>query len=301
MCGIVGYVGHRSAVDVVIKGLMRLEYRGYDSSGISVLRRGKIETRKKKGRVSEMASISEGLIGGCGIGHTRWATHGEPNDVNAHPHVSGDGNISLVHNGIIENYASLRQELESRGYVFRSQTDTEVLVHLIDDVLKSEGGTLATAIRTAMSSVIGAYAIAAVHSKEPNKIVVARLSSPLCVGVGDGELLVASDASAIVEYTNQVFYLDDGDVVILDLKKGMVVKGADDKKKKPYLQTLEMRLDEIEKGGYPHFMLKEIYEQPKSVRDCLRGRILHSDGLAILGGLRDYEHIIANSNRIIHF
>jgi len=302
MCGIVAYIGKKEAYPILIKGLKRLEYRGYDSSGIALLSNGKINLYKRQGKVSNLEEFAAGqdISGSVGIGHTRWATHGAPNDVNAHPHFSTDGRIALVHNGIIENYSSLKEELIARGYQFKSETDTEVLVHLIDDIQKTEGVNLAEAVRLALQSVIGAYAIVIVSSDNPNQLVAARKSSPLVVGIGnEGEFYLASDATPIIEYTKQVVYLDDEEIAIVDIHEGLKIVNISNQEKAPYIQHLEMQLEALEKGGYEHFMLKEIHEQPRSIRDCFRGRLNAAEGWVALGGMKDYEQKIRNSKRLV--
>ena len=302
MCGIVAYVGTEQAFPIVLKGLKRLEYRGYDSAGIAVLNDGKINNYKRKGKVSELENyvVDKDTEGTIGIGHTRWATHGLPNDINAHPHISNDGNLVLVHNGIIENYDSLKKELQTRGYNFVSETDTEVLVHLIDDVKKSENVNTAEAVRIALNSVVGAYAIVVLSKDNPNQLIAARKSSPLVVGIGkNGEFYLASDATPIIEYTNEVVYLEDEEIAVVGTDSGLRIFSIQNKEKTPYIQELEMQLEAIEKGGYEHFMLKEIHEQPRSIRDCFRGRLNVADGWVGLGGIKDYEQQLASADRII--
>lgn len=302
MCGIVAYIGKKEAYPIIIKGLKRLEYRGYDSAGIALLNNGKINLYKKQGKVSTLEEYVEGKDTGgkIGIGHTRWATHGLPNDINSHPHTSTDGKIALIHNGIIENYASIKNELISRGYVFKSQTDTEVLVHLIDDIIKTENVSLVEAVRLALQSVVGAYAIVVVHQDHPTQLVAARKSSPLVVGIGsEGEFFMASDATPIIEYTKQVVYLDDEEIALADAEEGLKIINIANQEKAPYIQKLEMQLEALEKGGYEHFMLKEIHEQPRSIRDCFRGRMNAEEGWVALGGIKDYEQKLLNANRIV--
>ena len=303
MCGIVAYIGKEQAYPKLIKGLKRLEYRGYDSSGVALLNNGEVNLYKCKGKVADLESFASGKdkTGNIGIGHTRWATHGEPNDVNAHPHTSEDGNIALIHNGIIENYATLKEELINRGHSFKSETDTEVLVHLIDDIKRTENIDLPEAVRIALNGVVGAYAIVVFDRENSNQLIVARKSSPLVVGIGeeDGEFYVASDATPIVEYTKNVVYLEDEEIGILDRSEGLKLKSLKNKEKTPYIQELEIQLDAIEKGGYDHFMLKEINEQPRSIEDCMRGRINPAKGLVALGGIEEYEQKIAQADRII--
>lgn len=300
MCGIVGYIGNKPAWNVILKGLKRLEYRGYDSAGIALLENDAINVYKKTGKVAVLEEFATGqnLNGTVGIGHTRWATHGEPSDSNAHPHLSGDGRLTIVHNGIIENYASLKEELKSRGHHFSSDTDTEVLIHLIEDILKNEQVDLLEAVRIALSQVVGAYAIAILDKENPNLLVAARKGSPLVVGIGKGEYFVASDASPIIEYTRDVVYLNDQEIVqILDGE--MLIKTIENEVQNPYIQRLELQLEMLEKGGYDHFMLKEIHEQPRSIRDCMRGRMYPQQGFVQLGGLKEYQETLRQANRII--
>jgi len=302
MCGIVAYIGKKEAYNIVVKGLKRLEYRGYDSAGIALLNDAEINLYKRQGKVANLEEFASGknISGSVGIGHTRWATHGLPNDTNAHPHISMDGHIALIHNGIIENYDKLRSELVNRGYKFQSETDTEVLVHLIDDIQKKEEVTLAEAVRLALHSVIGAYAIVVMDRNNHNQLVAARKSSPLVVGIGnEDDFFLASDATPIVEYTNKVVYLDDEEIAIVDLNEGLKIVNIGNKEVTPYVQHLEMQLEALEKGGYEHFMLKEIYEQPRSINDCFRGRLNSQEGWVSLGGIKDYENKIINAPRII--
>ena len=303
MCGIVGYIGYREAYPIVIKGLKRLEYRGYDSAGIMVYDGQEIKLSKTKGKVSdlEIKSNSEMTINGTiGMGHTRWATHGVPNDVNSHPHVSNSGDLTIIHNGIIENYAPLKQELIKRGYVFHSDTDTEVLVNLIEEVKKKEKLKLGKAVQLALNQVIGAYAIAVFDKKNPNEIVAARLGSPLAIGVGEGEYFIASDASPFIEYTSNAVYLEDGEMANIRLHRPMKVrKIMDDSLVDPYIQELQMNLEQIEKGGYEHFMLKEIYEQPNVIKDTYRGRLHANDGIIQMAGVEDNLEKFLNADRII--
>ncbi|MFT7587807.1 MAG: glucosamine--fructose-6-phosphate aminotransferase (isomerizing) [Limisphaerales bacterium] len=300
MCGIVGYIGHRQAVPIIIKGLKRLEYRGYDSSGVAV-QNGNLRVYKKSGKVSELESLIEGkdTHGTMGIGHTRWATHGVPNDRNAHPHVSQSSNLAIIHNGIIENYASLRSELEGRGHTFSSDTDTEVLIHLIEDIQQNEFVDLEKAIRIALSQVIGAYAIAIVAEDEPDTLYAARKSSPLVIGLGEKEYFVASDASPLIEYTRNVVYLNDEEVAVMKRGGDLAIRTIQNEEITPYIEELQMKLEAIEKGGYEHFMLKEIYEQPRAINDSLRGRISAGDHEIRLRGLQEFEHKLVNAKRII--
>ena len=302
MCGIVAYIGNKDAYQIVVKGLKRLEYRGYDSAGIALLSNGSINLYKRQGKVANLEEFASGkdISGNVGIGHTRWATHGLPNDVNAHPHASMDGRLALIHNGIIENYDKLRAELINRGYVFQSETDTEVLVHLIDDIQKNEKVTLPEAVRLALHSVVGAYAIVVMDKNTPHQLVAARKSSPLVVGIGgEGDFFLASDATPIIEYTNKVVYLDDEEIAVVDLVEGLKIVNIKNKEVTPYIQHLEMQLEALEKGGYEHFMLKEIYEQPRSINDCFRGRLNSTEGWVSLGGIKEYENKIINAPRII--
>lgn len=302
MCGIVGYIGNKKAYPILIKGLSRLEYRGYDSAGVALLEhKDKINVYKRQGKVLDLTEFvgSQSTVGTVGIGHTRWATHGLPNDVNAHPHTSGDGTMSLVHNGIIENYDILKQELIKRGHVFKSETDTEVLVHLIEDIKQKSGVSLVEAVRIALNEVHGAYAIVIVSTDEPDKLIAAKKSSPLVIGMGEDEYYLASDATPIIEYTKNVVYLEDEQIAILDKNNGLRIISISNKEVSPYVQELEMQLEELEKGGYEHFMLKEIYEQPRAIHDSFRGRLNAKEGWISLGGIKQYEEQIANANRII--
>lgn len=302
MCGIVAYIGQKEAYPIVIKGLKRLEYRGYDSAGIALLTNGALNVYKKQGKVSNLETFTQDKdrSGYAGIGHTRWATHGAPNDVNAHPHFSPEGDIALIHNGIIENYDAIKRELMSRGYVFQSETDTEVLTNLIDDIHKNANVSLAEAVRLALQQVVGAYAIVVMSKNNPTQLVAARKSSPLVVGIGkDGDFFLASDATPIVEYTKRVVYMEDEEIAIVDLHDGLKLYSIDDVAKTPYVQELELHLEALEKGGYEHFMLKEIHEQPRSIRDCFRGRLNAEEGWVSLGGIKDYEDKLADAPRII--
>ncbi len=300
MCGIVGYVGDKDAYPILIKGLKRLEYRGYDSAGVALLD-DDLSVYKCKGKVADLEEhVSKSPTGGhLGIGHTRWATHGPPNDVNAHPHVSGDGNIALIHNGIIENYDVLKENLLQRGHTFESDTDTEVLVHFIEEIHKQEKGSLFDAVRIALNEVHGAYAIVIVDKNNPRELIAAKNSSPLVIGLGEQEYYLASDATPIVEYTKNVVYLEDGEIARLNLDTGLKLKTIRNEDKKPYIQELELQLEALEKGGYDHFMLKEIYEQPRSIRDCMRGRLSVAKGEVMLGGIKDHVEKMANANRMI--
>jgi glutamine---fructose-6-phosphate transaminase (isomerizing) len=300
MCGIVGYVGPRQAYPILIKGLYRLEYRGYDSAGIAILNGG-IKLYKHKGKVADLEKFINGgdTTGTIGIAHTRWATHGEPNDVNAHPHFSHSKKLAIIHNGIIENYASLREELITRGYEFCSKTDTEVLIHLIEDISTNENVDLVEAVRLALNQVIGAYAIVIVSQEDPNLLIAAKKGSPLVIGIGDKETFIASDATPIIEYTKKVVYLNDEEVAIIRRNEDLKIITIKNKDKTPYIQKLEMNLTAIEKGGFPHFMLKEIYEQPRSIGDSMRGRLNAEKGIVSLGGIIDYIEKIKSAKRII--
>jgi glucosamine--fructose-6-phosphate aminotransferase (isomerizing) len=302
MCGIVAYIGKKEAYPILIKGLKRLEYRGYDSAGIALLSGGNVNLYKKQGKVANLEEFAtaKDISGQSGIGHTRWATHGLPNDINSHPHSSMDGKIALIHNGIIENYASIKEELVSKGYIFKSETDTEVLVHLIDDIQKHEKVNLVEAVRLALQTVVGAYAIVVLSKDYPNQLVAARKSSPLVVGIGaEGDFYLASDATPIIEYTKQVVYLNDEEIAVVDLNEGLKIINIKNQVKTPYIQELEMHLEALEKGGYEHFMLKEIHEQPRSIRDCFRGRLNAETGHVSLGGLKEYKQKIMNSKRLV--
>ena len=300
MCGIVAYIGKKEAYPILIKGLKRLEYRGYDSAGVCLLN-SNLNIYKCKGKVSDLEAFVEGMdiTGTIGIGHTRWATHGEPNDLNAHPHFSGNEKLAIIHNGIIENYDSLKKELIQRGHKFNSDTDTEVLIHLIEDVQANENLPLAEAVRVALTQVIGAYAIAVLDKNDPEVIIGAKKGSPLVVGIGKDEFFLASDATPIVEYTKEVVYLEDEQIVELRPGQGVIVKSIENEVQTPYIHELELHLEALEKGGYEHFMLKEIFEQPKSIADSMRGRYHVGSGSVSLGGIIDYEQKIANAKRII--
>lgn len=300
MCGIVAYAGPRQAYPVLLNGLKRLEYRGYDSAGIALLN-GHLSVVKKKGKVSELEAHAEAedLAGTVGIGHTRWATHGAPDDTNAHPHRSGNGRLAIVHNGIIENYALLRTALEKEGHTFESETDTEVLVHLIEEIQKRDNLVLEEAVRVALSRVIGAYAIVVADKRDPGKLVGARKASPLVVGLGDNEYFLASDATPIIEYTKKVVYLKDEEIVVINRTGEMQIKTISNEIQTPFVQELDMEIEALEKGGYDYFMLKEIHEQPTTISDCMRGRIHPDEGLIRLGGLEEYAKRISQANRII--
>lgn len=299
MCGIVAYIGKKEAYPIIIKGLQRLEYRGYDSAGIALLN-GNLNVYKKAGKVADLAAFvkEENLSGNVGMGHTRWATHGEPNDRNAHPHYSESKDLAIIHNGIIENYASIKQELKNLGHTFKSDTDTEVLIHLIEEIQNKTNVATEEAVRLALGEVIGAYAIVVLSKKEPHKIIAARKGSPIVVGIGKDEYFVASDATPIVEYTKNVAYLNDGEVATVDNGK-LSVKTIDNETKVPFVQELELKLEAIEKGGFDHFMLKEIYEQPRSIWDSMRGRVDSKNKTLKLGGIGEFENKIVNAKRII--
>ena len=303
MCGIVGYIGHREAYPIVIKGLKRLEYRGYDSAGVMLYDGTDLKISKTKGKVSDLEARSQQEIttnGTIGMGHTRWATHGVPNDVNSHPHLSNSGNLAIIHNGIIENYEPLKKELIKRGYTFASDTDTEVLVNLIEDVQKKDGLKLGKAVQVALNQVVGAYAICVFDKNKPDEIVVARLGSPLAIGVGENEYFIASDASPFIEYTSNAIYLEDEEMAIVRLHKPLKIrKIKDDTLVNPYVQELQMNLEQIEKGGYDHFMLKEIYEQPNVIKDTYRGRLHASTGLIQMAGVEDNLEKFLNADRIL--
>ncbi|CAA6798566.1 MAG: Glucosamine--fructose-6-phosphate aminotransferase [isomerizing] (EC [uncultured Aureispira sp.] len=301
MCGIVAYVGPRDAYPILIKGLQRLEYRGYDSAGVALMNGEELTVYKKKGKVNDLIEFTENkkMSGTIGIGHTRWATHGEPNDVNAHPHLSGNSEISIIHNGIIENYNAIKTALIKEGHVFVSDTDTEVLVHLIDAIQTKENVGIAEAVRIALTKVVGAYAIVVLSNKEPNIIVAARKGSPLVVGIGENEFFLASDASPIVEYTKNVVYIKEEEIVTLNRAGEMTLKTIDNEIQTPFIQHLEMEIEAIEKGGYEHYMLKEIHQQPTTMADAMRGRLNVKKGLITLGGVAEFENRIKNADRLI--
>lgn len=303
MCGIVGYIGHREAYPIILKGLQRLEYRGYDSAGIALYDGKDLNMCKTQGKVADLQKRLEKEIstsGHLGIGHTRWATHGVPNDVNSHPHYSNSGNLAIIHNGIIENYDSLKKELITRGYTFKSDTDTEVLINLIEDVMINEDVKLGQAIQIALNQVVGAYAIAVFDKSKPNEIVVAKLGSPLAIGIGDNEFFIASDASPFIEYTDNAIYLEDEEMAIVRLDKDIKIrKIKDDSLVNPYIQKLQLNLEQIEKGGYEHFMLKEIHEQPLAIKDTYRGRLLVDEAIIKMAGIEDNMKRFLNADRII--
>ncbi len=302
MCGIVGYIGHRNAFPIIINGLKRLEYRGYDSAGLA-LYNTELVLKKTKGKVVDLEALFKQpfeKIGNIGLGHTRWATHGEPNDENAHPHISNSGNLVIVHNGIIENYDAIKQTLIHRGYTFKSETDTEVLVNLIEDVMKKEQVGLGKAVQIALNEVVGAYAIVVFNRQKPDEVVLARLGSPLAIGIGNNEYFIASDATPFIEFTKNALYLEDEQMAIIQNGQEPDIRYIkDDKKVAPYIQELQLSLDQIEKGGYEHFMLKEIYEQPNVIRDTMRGRVLPDQNLIKLSGIDNHLHKFLNAERII--
>ncbi|MDD3742529.1 MAG: glutamine--fructose-6-phosphate transaminase (isomerizing) [Lentimicrobiaceae bacterium] len=301
MCGIVAYIGPRQAYPVLIKGLHRLEYRGYDSAGIAIQKDNELKLYKNKGKVADLEMALEGidLSGTIGIAHTRWATHGEPNDINAHPHFSYSKNLAIIHNGIIENYAPLKSELMKRGFKFDSDTDTEVLIHLIEDIQHNEHVQLSEAVQIALNQVVGAYAIVIIDKQDSDTLIVARKGSPLVIGIGEDEFFVASDATPIVEFTREVVYLDDEEIAVIRRSNDLKIKTITNIEKTPYIQTLEINLSELEKEGYEHFMLKEIFEQPRSIRDSMRGRLKARENIVFLGGITEYQQKIVNAKRII--
>jgi glucosamine--fructose-6-phosphate aminotransferase (isomerizing) len=299
MCGIVGYIGYRDAYPIIIKGLHRLEYRGYDSAGVALLDK-ELKVYKKAGKVDDLEKFVKDidLKGSIGMGHTRWATHGEPSDRNSHPHSSGNRKLTIIHNGIIENYGIIKETLTAKGHVFKSDTDTEVLIHLVEDIITQTGLGLRDAVRVALTKVIGAYAIVIMSSEEPDLLIAARKGSPMVIGVGKGEYFIASDATPIVEYTKNVIYLNDNEIAYIN-RDSLLIKNIDNSVQTPYIQELDLKLEMLEKGGYDHFMLKEIYEQPRSIRDCLRGRIYPRQGNVQLGGIKEYTEKLKNVDRII--
>jgi glutamine---fructose-6-phosphate transaminase (isomerizing) len=303
MCGIVGYLGHREAFNIVLKGLQRLEYRGYDSAGLMLYEGETLSVSKTKGKVFDLktkAQTEGNVKGSLGMGHTRWATHGVPNNVNAHPHLSNSGRLAIVHNGIIENYQSLKTTLEQRGYTFYSDTDTEVLINLIEEIQQKEQVKLSKAVRMALNRVVGAYAIVVFDRTNPDQLVTARMGSPLALGVGEGEFFIASDASPFIEYTSNAIYLEDGEMAILDRTKAIEIrKIKSNKEVAPFITELELLLEEIEKGGYEHFMLKEIYEQPRAIKDTFRGRLRAEEGLIKMAGVEQHLHTFLAAKRIV--
>lgn len=303
MCGIVGYIGTRKAYPIIIKGLKRLEYRGYDSAGVALLDTNRFILNKTKGKVADLESLAttaQNSNATIGMGHTRWATHGVPNDVNSHPHFSNSGDLVIIHNGIIENYESLKQELIGRGYSFTSDTDTEVLVNLIEDIQLNHGLKLGKAVQMALNQVVGAYAICVMDLKRPNELIAARLGSPLAIGIGENEYFIASDASPFIEYTSNAIYLDDEEIAVIRLDKPLKIrKIKTDAEVPPYIQELQINLEQIEKGGYDHFMLKEIYEQPTVIRDTFRGRLISDEGVVRMAGIEDHLPTFLNAERIL--
>lgn len=302
MCGIVAYIGPRDAYNILIKGLQRLEYRGYDSAGVALLQEGNnLEVYKKKGKVNDLIAHVEGkdVSGTIGMGHTRWATHGEPNDINAHPHVSGNARLSIIHNGIIENYEALKTALVNEGHSFVSDTDTEILIHLIEAIQERDKVGLDEAVRIALTKVVGAYAIVVISQDEPNRIVAARKGSPLVVGIGEQEFFLASDASPIVEYTKNVVYIKEEEIVTLDRSGEFHLKTIDNEIKTPFIEQLDIEIEAIEKGGYEHYMLKEIHQQPTTMADAMRGRLNVKKGLITLGGVIEFENRIKQADRLI--
>ncbi len=301
MCGIVGYIGNKQAYPILMKGLQRLEYRGYDSAGIALLDNAEMNVYKCKGKVIDLHNFAadKNKNGTIGIGHTRWATHGVPNDVNAHPHYSGSKNLVMIHNGIIENYGPLKEELKKRGHQFLSDTDTEVLIHLIEDIQEKEQVRLGEAVRIALNQVVGAYAIVILAKDNPDELIAAKKGSPMVIGIGTDEFFIASDATPIVEYTKNVVYLEDEEIAFIERGKELKIKTIKNKAKTPYVQELELQLEALEKGGYDHFMLKEIYEQPRSIKDSMRGRLSSEKGVVNLGGITEYEQKFLNAKRII--
>lgn len=302
MCGIVGYIGRRKAYPILIKGLKRLEYRGYDSAGVALISDNRqLNVYKTKGKVAELESFvtQKDVSGTIGIAHTRWATHGEPCSVNAHPHYSSSEKLALIHNGIIENYAVLKEKLQSKGYQFKSSTDTEVLVQLIEYIKVTNDVSLLTAVQLALREVIGAYAIAVLDKEHPDMIIAARKSSPLVVGIGEGEFFLASDATPIVEYTDRVVYLEDEEIAVIDREKGLRIVDLNNAEMTPEVQKVELNLGQLEKGGYPHFMLKEIFEQPDCIRDCMRGRINVDANNAVLSAVIDHKEKLLSAKRFI--
>ncbi len=300
MCGIVAYIGNKQAYPIIIEGLRRLEYRGYDSAGISLLN-GDLHTYKKKGKVQDLENFAadKNKEGTMGIGHTRWATHGKPDDLNAHPHVSGDGNITLVHNGIIENYAQLKEALAELGHEFKSETDTEVLVHLIEEYQKRDNLTIEKAVQKALKKAVGAYAIVVFDKREPNKLIGARKSSPLVLGLGKDEFFLASDATPIIKFTNKVIYLNDEEIVNINRDGTYEVVTIDNELQSPVVQEIDLKIEELEKGGYDHFMLKEIHQQPQTILESMRGRINAEEGWVLVGGMQDHMKRLKEADRMI--
>lgn len=300
MCGIVGYIGHREAYPIVLKGLKRLEYRGYDSTGVAIIQDGDLQVHKKKGKVAELeeAVMGKNMHASICIGHTRWATHGEPSDRNAHPHLSNNGRLAMLHNGIIENYAQIKQELTSKGYSFKSDTDTEVLLNFIQDIQDNNKSSLEEALRIALKRIVGAYCILLIDQNDPETIIAARKGSPLVIGIGKDEHFLASDASPIIEYTKEVVYVNDYEIAIVK-KDELILKNLGNEKQTPFIQKLDMELAAIEKGGYDHFMLKEIFEQPATIFDCLRGRLLADQQQIVMAGVDNHLAALTKASRIL--
>jgi glutamine---fructose-6-phosphate transaminase (isomerizing) len=301
MCGIVAYIGKKQAYPILMNGLYRLEYRGYDSAGVALMTNGHVNLYKCKGKVSDLENHigQQDIKGNIGIGHTRWATHGVPNDVNAHPHYSNSKDLLIIHNGIIENYDVIKKELINRGYVFESETDTEVLVNLLEDIKKNENCSISEALRIALNEVVGAYAIVIISKKSPDMLIAAKKSSPMVIGIGKDDFYVASDATPIVEHTKNVVYLEDGEIAEMRIGEELKLYNIKNQSKTPYIQELELQLEQLEKEGYDHFMLKEIHEQPRSILDSMRGRINAKEGWVSVGGIKDFEQKLINAKRII--
>ncbi|MDX9891303.1 MAG: glutamine--fructose-6-phosphate transaminase (isomerizing) [Bacteroidales bacterium] len=301
MCGIVAYTGSRDAYPILINGLKRLEYRGYDSAGVALMQNEKISLYKCRGKVADLEAYcsDKDVNSNLGIAHTRWATHGEPNYQNAHPHLSVDGKLALIHNGIIENYLSIKKELTEKGYEFLSNTDTEVLVHLVQDIAKTENVDLVEAVQLAMSVVVGTYAVVILSSDHPQQLIVAKKGSPLLIGIGKNEYFIGSDGAPMVEFTNKVVYLEDEEVAVIHPDKKLQITNIRNEKKKPFIERLELKLEQIEKGGFDHFMLKEIFEQPKAISDSMRGRINTKKDVVALGGILEYENKMLHAGRYI--
>ncbi len=300
MCGIVAYIGEKQAYPILINGLKRLEYRGYDSAGVALFN-GDLNVYKRKGKVNELIEYARGknTKGNIGIGHTRWATHGKPDNTNAHPHISGDGRLALIHNGIIENYSPLKEALENLGHTFTSETDTEVLVHLIEELQNRDNLALEEAVRMALTEVVGAYAIVVIDKNDPTKLVAARKASPLVIGIGDNDFFLASDATPIVEHTKKVVYLNDEEIAVVTIDGDLQIKNIGNEVQNPFIQELALEIEALEKGGYDHFMLKEIYEQPKTIADCMRGRLSASEGWVRLGGVEEHINKMLKADRFI--
>ena len=300
MCGIVAYIGQKDAFPIIMKGLQRLEYRGYDSAGVAIMNGG-MHVYKKKGKVNDLLQFSKDkdVKGTLGMGHTRWATHGVPNDVNAHPHTSGDGQLAIIHNGIIEDYGPLKEALLKLGHTFTSDTDTEVLIHLIEEAQKRDNLSIEEAVRVALTKVVGAYAIVVMDKKDPNKLVAARKGSPLVIGLGDGDFYMASDATPLVEYTQKVVYLNDEEIAVVNRGGDLQIKNIDNKIQSPFIEELDLKIESLEKGDYDSFMLKEIHEQPKTIADCMRGRMSAAEGWVKVGGVDDSYERISNARRFI--